>query len=660
MFFLPTMAFSITRDEIISVAETFEFHTWNATASNVFHGTAPDGRRVETPDQNCSLPNKEPGWWSTTQQNTGIPYKWGGFDHLISFDDGISEGKYAGDIWTAKSKGSSHAIGVDCSGFVSRCWQLSTKYGTWTLSEKKFRELSDYSELMRGDILNHPGDHVMLVHEDNPATTVWVIEASGWDWKVSRRNHNTKPLEQAGFKPRTLFSPADVELVIDRSGSMSGSRIEAAKNSAKMFVDFMRVNDKVGVVGFNSAAYVAYPLTQIDESGSVATAAKSVIDSLVASGMTSIGAGIQTGQNQLSGNGANDPVWAMLLLSDGGENTSPMVSDVLPTIPSKTKIYTIGLGSGADAALLGNIASQTGGSYHFAPSEQDLKDIYDSIASEMGGGESLKSVERTIQQGETTQEPVVIDSSVSSATFLIAWGGSDLDLVLIRPDGGIVDPSVAAVDPDIGFVTEATYEFYEVNAPMPGEWIMRTTGVETAPGGESYTASVSVSSAMIFSFELDKQVYLPLDTIKLVTTLEDPLMDIPDPQPILGADVTATANDPYGNVYSIILYDDGFHEDNSANDGVYGNTFSNTTQTGSYSFRVDVSGELNRGGAFTRTATKSIVIAQDSDNDGMNDVWEDIYGLDKYRDDAGEDLDNDLLTNIEGNRSQGLNFSLAT
>lgn len=500
---------------------------------------------------------------------------------------------------------------------------------------------------MRGDILNHPGDHVMLVAEDNPTTSVSVIEASGWDWKVSRRDHDIRDLNDQGYVPRTLFSPADVELVIDRSGSMSGARISAAKNAAKMFIDFMRVNDKVGVVGFNSVASVAYPLTQIDESGYVATAAKLAIDSLYASGNTSIGGGIQTGQNQLSGSGANDPVWAMLLLSDGGENTSPMVSDVLPTIPAKTKIYTIGLGSGADAALLSNIASQTGGFYRFAPSEKDLKDIYDSISSEMAGGENLKSVQSTIQQGETTQEPVVIDSSVSRATFVIAWGGSDLDLVLIRPDGEIIDPSVAAVEPNITFKSGSTYEFYEVNAPMPGEWVMKTTGVETAPGGESYTASVSVSSAMIFSFELDKQVYLPLDTMKLVTTLEDPIMDIPDPQPILGASVTATVNDPYGNVYSIILYDDGLHEDNSANDGIYGNTFSNTAQLGNYTFRVDVSGELNRGGSFTRTATKSIVIAQDSDNDGMNDVWEEIYGLDKYSDDAGEDPDNDLLTNIE-------------
>jgi len=35
MFFLPTTVFSITRDEIISEAETFETHTWNATANNV-------------------------------------------------------------------------------------------------------------------------------------------------------------------------------------------------------------------------------------------------------------------------------------------------------------------------------------------------------------------------------------------------------------------------------------------------------------------------------------------------------------------------------------------------------------------------------------------------------------------------------------------------
>ena len=56
---------------------------------------------------------------------------------------------------------------------------------------------------------------------------------------------------------------------IDRSGSMSGSRVEAAKSAGKMFVDFMRLYDKVGVVGFSSAASVAYPLTQIDESGYV-------------------------------------------------------------------------------------------------------------------------------------------------------------------------------------------------------------------------------------------------------------------------------------------------------------------------------------------------------------------------------------------------------
>lgn len=56
--------------------------------------------------------------------------------------------------------------------------------------------------------------------------------------------------------PPTIFPTADVELVIDRSGSMSGSRINAAKNAAKMFVDF--IDNRGDVSLFASQATVFF------------------------------------------------------------------------------------------------------------------------------------------------------------------------------------------------------------------------------------------------------------------------------------------------------------------------------------------------------------------------------------------------------------------
>jgi len=62
-----------------------------------------------------------------------------------------------------------------------------------------------------------------------------------------------------------------------------------------------------------------------------------------------------------------------------------------------------------------------------------------------------------------------------------------------------------------------------------------------------------------------------------------------------------TAEDPAQNQYIFELYDDGQHGDGDANDGVYANTFSDTSLEGSYNFNVLILGANNRDGQpFTR------------------------------------------------------------
>jgi len=395
----------------------------------------------------------------------------------------------------------------------------------------------------------------------------------------------------------------DVVLVIDRSGSMAGQKITDAKNAAKQFVDLMVDGDKIGVVSFSSSATVNYGLTTI--AGNVKQDAKNAIDAIGASGMTSIGAGLQKGGNELTNKGDPSHPWAIVLLSNGQENTAPWVADVLPGIKAAgIVVHTIGLGPSVNEALLRDIASQTGGTYHYAPSSQDLASIYNAISAAVAGQQTLFSDTGTVQQGFMDEKQATIDSSVFEATFSITWGGSDLDLTLETPSGAIIDPAVAAADPNIEFTSSATYEFYRIKSPEAGQWIMRTSGVTVdPPGPEQYTARVVAMTQLFMDMYLEGGT-LTDDPIKVSVSLADI-------QPITGATVTALVEPPSpGSPSTITLHDDGNHGDGLANDGVYANSYVDTSIAGSYRFTAYALGVSTVGEAFTRESSKSTFVKQ--------------------------------------------------
>lgn len=87
---------------------------------------------------------------------------------------------------------------------------------------------------------------------------------------------------------------AAVSLVIDRSGSMFGSRIAAAKSAAVDFVRKMQLGDQVALVTFSSSATVDQPLVTLT-SEAVRDQIISRINAIFASGGTNIAAGLQAG-----------------------------------------------------------------------------------------------------------------------------------------------------------------------------------------------------------------------------------------------------------------------------------------------------------------------------------------------------------------------------
>ncbi len=177
----------VSRTEALKIADTYVLHQYECSSSNLSptNITAPDGDVVKTPD------------WLIVGTNARIPYKWGGFNTLAQFDAGLSTGKFAGDINTDGV--SSYALGVDCSGYVSRCWQLSYHASTAYMPGIT-TQYSSWDDLKPGDAIHKVG-HVRLFVERNINGSFKIVEATSRGWGVSYWSYTTSDL-QGVYTPR--------------------------------------------------------------------------------------------------------------------------------------------------------------------------------------------------------------------------------------------------------------------------------------------------------------------------------------------------------------------------------------------------------------------------------------------------------------------------
>ncbi len=182
---------------------------WTPTVQNVFHGRDRARVPVDTPDASFQRPGTRPGWWVPGGKNIGVPYMWGGFSSLREFADGIKAGRYAGDVYTQEKRArlnaavSKEAVGIDCSGLISRCWKLDHEYSTRSLPQL-CDELAGYDALKPGDILNSDNNHVLLFAswQDAGHTRLFAYEAgSPPTWKVLLTDMPIAMLKERRYKP---------------------------------------------------------------------------------------------------------------------------------------------------------------------------------------------------------------------------------------------------------------------------------------------------------------------------------------------------------------------------------------------------------------------------------------------------------------------------
>ena len=102
---------------------------------------------------------------------------------------GLNNGGRAGNIITRSGK-VGNTFGLDCSGYVSRCWGLTSKRSTNTI-ENVARRIS-YSSLQPGDALNNAGSHVMLFEKRDSNGDSVLYEATTLQ-EYDRVSHTVRP-----------------------------------------------------------------------------------------------------------------------------------------------------------------------------------------------------------------------------------------------------------------------------------------------------------------------------------------------------------------------------------------------------------------------------------------------------------------------------------
>ncbi|MGD1995041.1 MAG: VWA domain-containing protein, partial [Anaerolineae bacterium] len=163
--------------------------------------------------------------------------------------------------------------------------------------------------------------------------------------------------------------PLNLCLVIDRSTSMQGARMEHVKQAAYQIIGGLQDDDALAVVTFNDWADVVLP-SQMNVSH---THAKAKISTMSASGGTEILKGIQAGLTEVRKHHSKQVTSHVILLTDGQTygDEADCIAQARLAGTQRIGITAMGIGEDWNDALLDQIASQSGGTsaYIASPSQ---------------------------------------------------------------------------------------------------------------------------------------------------------------------------------------------------------------------------------------------------------------------------------------------------
>jgi Ca-activated chloride channel family protein len=180
--------------------------------------------------------------------------------------------------------------------------------------------------------------------------------------------------------PAGALVSKDVTIVIDRSGSMSGEPLEQARAGAKQVVERLSANDRVNLVLFDDQAEVLFREPQ-QVTDDVRTRVLEQIARMQEGGGTNLSLALESA---LKAQNRDDLPNVILFLTDGQSDPQAALA-VARADTSDARVFTVGLGSGVEKALLSRLAGDKRGRFVFirdtSAIEAEVARLYTQIAA---------------------------------------------------------------------------------------------------------------------------------------------------------------------------------------------------------------------------------------------------------------------------------------
>lgn len=153
--------------------------------------------------------------------------------------------------------------------------------------------------------------------------------------------------------------PLNFCLVLDRSGSMQGAKLQSMKAATRKVIETLTDQDVVSIVIFDDTVQTLVPATLATDR----TALLAAIDTISEAGGTAMSLGMQAGQVELQKHSGPDRLSHMLLLTDGqtwgDEETCRNIARALGQ--ADVRITALGLGAEWNEQLLDDLAEFSDG-----------------------------------------------------------------------------------------------------------------------------------------------------------------------------------------------------------------------------------------------------------------------------------------------------------
>lgn len=281
--------------------------------------------------------------------------------------------------------------------------------------------------------------------------------------------------------------PLDIVLVLDTSGSMSGTKMTNLKNAANNFINATAENNRgleqdqqtrLAIVRFASGANTEQQLNYVTDQN--AQQYRNTIDGFRANGATYAEEGLQQAQNVLDRNGRDNVQQIVIFFTDGEPNhrngfDNEVAADAVNTAhemkQSGTIIYAIGVMNGANASItdddgfneyMNGVSSnypdatargsnggifdrgyynttfgeRAEGDYYKAASDPDsIEEIFDEISDEVQQGVGSGSpIEENTQQGNTEPGILTFEDRLGNYMQVTGAGAGEDEIQLAYGD----------------------------------------------------------------------------------------------------------------------------------------------------------------------------------------------------------------------------------